>query len=310
MNFTALIDVAIGLSLTFLAASLFVTIANEFIAQIVNRRSAYLRQSLDTLLQDGQIRLLTRSSPLLSAVLDDVGRKSYVDPLTVAQALVGGLRPIANRSPTVDDLIGAIRLLPDSPVKAILLAQAAAAGPDVAAFTRSLADWIDRSLQALGESYKRNTQWMSVGLGFAIAVLFNINTVTLTQRLYGDNGLRADFVAVAEQLIARTPPDAAETCLKSAPTAPDYPVSCNTLTNLATALKERREIWGRLPIGWQDWQGWRNFLTPADGLWTWSLRLVGWLLTALAISIGAPFWFDLLNKVMNVRHAMRKPEAG
>ena len=32
---------------------------------------------------------------------------------------------------------------------------------------------------------------------------------------------------------------------------------------------------------------------------------LGWLVTILAIALGAPFWFDTLNKVMNLRHAGR-----
>ena len=33
-----------------------------------------------------------------------------------------------------------------------------------------------------------------------------------------------------------------------------------------------------------------------------------WVLTAFAVSLGASFWFDLLTKLVNVRHGMRKPE--
>lgn len=36
--------------------------------------------------------------------------------------------------------------------------------------------------------------------------------------------------------------------------------------------------------------------------------LLGWLIAAIAISFGAPFWFDLLNRVVNIRHAGIKPE--
>ncbi len=34
---------------------------------------------------------------------------------------------------------------------------------------------------------------------------------------------------------------------------------------------------------------------------------LGWLLTALAISLGATFWFDLLSKIISLRSAGRKP---
>lgn len=36
--------------------------------------------------------------------------------------------------------------------------------------------------------------------------------------------------------------------------------------------------------------------------------LLGWGITVLAISLGAPFWFDVLNKVVNIRSAGRAPE--
>lgn len=38
----------------------------------------------------------------------------------------------------------------------------------------------------------------------------------------------------------------------------------------------------------------------------WSL--MGWLITALAISLGAPFWFDMLNKIMKLRGTGNKTE--
>jgi hypothetical protein len=40
----------------------------------------------------------------------------------------------------------------------------------------------------------------------------------------------------------------------------------------------------------------------------WRLKLLGLLITIAAISQGAPFWFDLLNRVTNLRAAGRPPE--
>lgn len=47
------------------------------------------------------------------------------------------------------------------------------------------------------------------------------------------------------------------------------------------------------------------------GAWRWSkilAKLVGLLLTAFALSLGAPFWFDTLNKIINIRSAGRAPD--
>jgi len=37
-------------------------------------------------------------------------------------------------------------------------------------------------------------------------------------------------------------------------------------------------------------------------------KLIGLLVTAFALSLGAPFWFDMLNKVVNIRNAGRAPD--
>jgi hypothetical protein len=69
-----------------------------------------------------------------------------------------------------------------------------------------------------------------------------------------------------------------------------------------------------LPIGWgsvddaqRKWPGW-NFRGPNGWFnqiqWHW----LGWLLTTLAISLGAPFWFDLLNKFIVIRSAVKPHE--
>ena len=44
--------------------------------------------------------------------------------------------------------------------------------------------------------------------------------------------------------------------------------------------------------------------------WLWTVvptHIAGWILTAIAASLGAPFWFDTLNKFMNVRAAGTSP---
>ena len=37
-------------------------------------------------------------------------------------------------------------------------------------------------------------------------------------------------------------------------------------------------------------------------------KFAGWFMTGLALSLGAPFWFDLLSKFVNIRGAGVKPE--
>jgi hypothetical protein len=69
-----------------------------------------------------------------------------------------------------------------------------------------------------------------------------------------------------------------------------------------------------LPLGWSSlddaqrkWPG--SNLSGEGGWWDqiyW--HFLGWLLTAIAISLGAPFWFDLLNKFIVIRSAVKPHE--
>ena len=70
-----------------------------------------------------------------------------------------------------------------------------------------------------------------------------------------------------------------------------------TLDALTAELEE-----AGLPIGWT--QFWERLESVPDGepaFWLWVQTVFGIVLTALAASLGAPFWFDLLNKFIKLR---------
>ena len=47
--------------------------------------------------------------------------------------------------------------------------------------------------------------------------------------------------------------------------------------------------------------------TKARSGTAWVLKALGWLITALAVSLGGPFWFELLNRLVDMRGAGKKP---
>jgi hypothetical protein len=65
--------------------------------------------------------------------------------------------------------------------------------------------------------------------------------------------------------------------------------------------KDEQDLLARL-IGWGPEESERN--NPTD----WLLRILGWLISIAAISLGAPFWFDTLNKFINIRSAGKSPD--
>lgn len=70
-----------------------------------------------------------------------------------------------------------------------------------------------------------------------------------------------------------------------------------------------------LPIGWTG-SAWPDLFGPTSkapfppAVGNTMLVLLGWLATALACTLGAPFWFDALGKLIKLRAAGAKPEPG
>jgi hypothetical protein len=136
-------------------------------------------------------------------------------------------------------------------------------------------------------NYKRRTQWIILFLGLLLAIFLNANTITIARRLSTDSALRS--VVIAKAGAFANSPDALK---------PDFKKDKEELDSLG------------LPLGWQTGI---DFIHPTKNPnFNWwdhvFLPLIGWLLTAGAISLGAPFWFDLLNKFMVIRATVKPHE--
>jgi hypothetical protein len=299
MDLTVLLDVAIGLTLVYLGASLFVTILNEYLAQFLKLRGRQLAKDLKTLIDDPGVITRLTESPVLSPFFQDRGRRpSYVDPNVLARMLVGAVSAGKAGVATMQTVLDAITQLPDSGLKSQLLSLSRTVKDDVEAFVQQVAHWADRSLTSLGEAYKRHTQMISLGLGLVVAIGANLNTIGLVQHLYRDKDAREALASAGVELVASAPPDTLRACLSLSRAERGARASCAGVTTLVSSLRQRDGAFGQLPIGWP---------ARSDGPGFW-MTVAGWLLTALAVSLGASFWFDLLNRLVNVRHGMRRPE--
>jgi len=209
--------------------------------------------------------------------------------------------------------------------KQALIALLDAAGDDVAKARENIETWFNSSMDRVSSWYKRRTQVVILILGLLVAVLANADSITIAKRLSTDRALRESLVAasveyakanaspaasptpassVSESTSPATPPECekapqSQKCedkkkLQEACKNPDSP-KCKYFTN-----QDQLNALG-LPIGW-DHDRRKEF---SDSIFQ---HIFGWLLTALAISLGAPFWFDLLNKFIVIRSAVKPHE--
>jgi hypothetical protein len=145
-------------------------------------------------------------------------------------------------------------------------------------------------------------------------VLTNANTLTLIERLSIDSPLQQALSAQSQLLASATPAPAAALACASDGAAP----GAATATPAMQALRCLSQL--SLPLGWTE--GWPgpagNPLLPAtqrfdagqwNGWWRFVLQpLIGLLLTAFAVTLGAPFWFDTLNRLTSLRSTLKPDE--
>jgi hypothetical protein len=335
MNFTAFLDTAIGLALVYLGASLFVTTLNESLARALRLRGRALAKHLGQLLEDtgisGAIKKSKSIAPCVNstgfwrgipALLQGYGRRlsaqkigSYVDPKVVAQVILGQLVPPpkqadaggTQKAPTMEEVLKAIaNLADDRSEKAPLWHAAVAAKDDIEKFSKNVSEWLDKSLHMLGEGYKKWVQVLSLVLGLAVAIIGDIDTVQLTRRLYTDKELRESVAASAEQFTRSANPELFKRCSALPLEALKKDAGCAPVAALVEGVTRRNQTLAKLPIGWED-NG--DICTPNQSCAKpYAVRFFGWLLTALALSLGAPFWFDLLNRFVNIRGSVRRED--
>ncbi len=299
---SGILDVAIGIVFIYLLVSLIVSAVNELCAALLKARGRILWQGISNLLpadKKTDYARLVYEHPLISG-LSKINRPSYIPARTFALALLDVVSGGNGRIAQGKQLLTRINQLPDElriPLHLLL----DEAGHDLEHFRAGLEVWFNDSMDRVSGVYKRRVQYALFGFGLFFAVSLNVDTIVLANRLSHDSALRAALVSHAEAAAKVPPPTIA-----SGTATPQEQSAA-----LAGTIAQLDQL--RLPIGWS---GPGEDLTPAFARLGWfgglfdAIRrhLLGWVLTAFAATLGAPFWFDLLNRFSNIRSAGKAPE--
>jgi hypothetical protein len=297
------IDVALGLLFVYLVFSLVCTALQELVATVLSWRAEFLEKGIRRLLsgakdaggEDVLAKLLANPRvaelvPPKRALRRTRRLPSYLTAPTFSLALLDTLVPPPAGEPSLDLLARArtaIGELPASDFKRELSSMASAAGDDLAKLRSEMESWYDETMNRVSGWYKRKAHLWLLIFGFLVAAVGNVDTIHVVDRLWNDPTTRAAVVAQAQK--AATADDTA------------------ALEKLASTYEGVKGL--QLPVGWttpSDDEAAvadpRAFPDSIDGM-----KVLGLILTALALSFGAPFWFDALSKLGRLR-ATAKPE--
>lgn len=195
------------------------------------------------------------------------------------------------------------------------------ANGDVVKFRALLSNWYDDTMDRVTGWYKRQANFILLLLGLGLALGFNVDTIAIIKKLSHDPTTRNALVQNAAHYIdSRANKDIEATkATGDTTTVKKYVAQIQSLydSTIDTANTLLGLGWDkRDPLSAQSsafshyWQ--KKLPTavfnPIYGSLTHPRYILGFILTALAISLGAPFWFDLLNKLVSLRAAGTKPE--
>lgn len=275
------IDVAIGLMFLFFLLSVVCSQVNELVASRLNFRAKELEGGIRSLLGDRAEGLM--ADPFINGVREGARLPSYLGARTFALALMNQLAPESGAS--LSAVRSAIADLPDdNPAKAPLTRFVAEAGDDVEAFRKRVEGWFDDAMDRVSGWYRRNAQKWLLVYATVLTLGLNVDTALIARTLWRDDAVRAAVVA-------------------SAATA-EEPESAEDFEEVARNVEEVQQL--DLPLGWStaagDPRAWPGLA------WASVWRVGGWVLTILALSLGAPFWFDLLGKVSRLRQTGVRPK--
>jgi len=230
-------------------------------------------------------------------------------------------------------------------IKKALLTLIDEAGTDINKARANVEQWYNDAMDRVSGWYKRRTHWILIVLGLLAALAFNVDTITVVKALWFNDALRTSVVAAAEDYAKAnpTPPPQGTT---APPQTGATPTPMTPEQQAAEARQKISTITGQfnslnLPVGWPvkprpddpkyqvsdkndaaalkaaddrfkaDTKAYETdprWPAPSENYGGLIMKLLGIILTALAVSQGAPFWFDLLNKFIVIRSTVKPRE--
>ena len=312
-----ILETAIGLVLVYLFFSLFCSAINEWIARLLALRATGLRRGINELLSDENEESLARAFhnhalinalkpgkvPVLRHVLgavplvrrafaakDRANYPSYIAAKTFALTVMDLTMDTSPSRPGHPPATAVLKadFGPDGTAAASPLLQALLKDVEhnaLAVRTR-LEGWFDDSMERVSGWYKRRIQVSIVFIAAILAIGFNVDSIRISRALFSDPALREALANQADAVL--------ETGSKSADSVQ------------TGALMHQIDVSG-LPIGWTSTC--RPFNRGAlRSCGVSFLSVLGLLLTIVALAQGAPFWFDTLNKLANLRQTGDPPK--
>jgi hypothetical protein len=309
-----ILEVAIGLSLIYALLASICSLLRERAEAVLKTRAVDLERGIRELLADpdGALAQKIYNSPLVNGLFvgsyqasdlkgpqgdKRMPRGTNLPSYIPSKQFVAGLLDTIGGTSLAEQRAAAEKIGNET-VRDVVLHAIDTASGDLARVRSNLETWFNNGMDQVSGWYKRRAHNVIMLLAFGVTLAVNANTLTIIERLSIDDSLRAALVQQAGSTGAQG----------------NASGGTGTVT-VADPYRQLGEL--GLPLGWEGgWPGARgNPLVPAPAggvadswtnVWYWILHpLIGLLLTGFAVSLGAPMWFDIMNRLISLRSALK-----
>ncbi len=285
------IELIISVVLTIALVSTVVSFLVEWLNGLLNERGKMLEQAIGNVLHPS-INIGCQNSgmmaaentlfhkfyhhPLIEALKERPTRQpSYIPPEIFAQTLIQVVAGEAKGPGTVYQRFAkAIWAKDNDPVMPknvrMLLKSFLDQSSDLSSLSAIITRWYDGYTQRLGGWFKRRMRLRLFIVSLILCTVFRIDLIAIVKNYYFSPDRKAVAVELADQIV-RTGSDSL------------------SLTNAVERLNQLKPM----PLGWE--------FSTSESLTVYAYTALGIVLMAALTSFGAPFWFEVLVKLVNIR---------
>jgi hypothetical protein len=200
--------------------------------------------------------------------------------------------------------------LPDK-LKNSINALVTAANGDTQRARLNIENWFNSSMDRVSGWYKSRTQKILFCIGAVVTVVVNADSIAIFQNLSHNKNLQA-VVGAAEKAGGQSLPSGEDPQVQIGKAMDQLNALDIGIGWASEAQQSGKPDQSKLPPR-LDRAACTTEPGPCEHPVRWSFYLlylhgVGWLITAAAISLGAPFWFDTLNRFIVVRSTVKPKE--
>ncbi len=281
----------------------------------------------------GPAAMIARLQTEIQKITDGTIRKQIQDALStpdarvaleeVRLALASIQDPIVRAS--IADFLSALEVnqvkqgilaIPDPAIQAVLLTLLSETNTQIQKLQdvkKRIEDWFDDGMARVSVQYKYAVEWILRGLAVGVCIAFNADAFQIATNLWHDPILRSALVSEA-QVVSTTPPATS--------------AGQQGLAQQVNVILQTIDQTSGLPLGWDcktyndifrsggqtgpvssvpSSPGYCQVMTGVAVIGgTFSLtalivKIIGLLLMSLGVSLGAPFWFEVITRIVPLR---------